>query len=104
MSKNEKLCFEIVSFKFIEEIGLDHQIELMKKIDRIVQGHPGFISREYFYSHEKKQWIDKVIWKDWKTAHEGAKNIMNDTEALLVFEKIDQNSMAISHYEKMGPN
>lgn len=94
--------YEIVITKFKEHVSYKEQQAAMGKLNTIVIGFSGFISRDYFYSEDLQQWVDLVQWEDLEAAQAASKQVMNNPEALSVFGLIDESNMSFSHYRHMG--
>lgn len=94
--------FEIVTFKFKENISMDDQKKALEKLNTCVKKFEGFISREYYFSKENKSWVDSVVWKSSDYAKKAAKQVMDDPEAAKIFSLMDEKSMMFSHYERVG--
>lgn len=94
--------FEIVTFKFKENVSMEDQKKALEKLNTCVKKYEGFKSREYFFSKESNSWIDSVVWTSSENAKKAAEQVMKDPEAGKIFSLMDDKSMVFSHYEKVG--
>lgn len=94
--------FEVVSLKFIEEVGIEEQAMLMTQLNDFLNNFEGFKSRDFYYSAEMGRWIDFVVWSDLKCAKKASEAIMNDEKAGMILSKMDEKSMIFSHYKRVG--
>jgi len=93
---------EFVIFKFNSEVSLEEQKNLMAQIDNCAKKLNGFLSRDYYYSSDSAQWIDHVKWENHESAKKASEAIMNDPEAGKVFSQIDNQSITMSHFDKLN--
>jgi len=94
--------FEIVSFKFKENVSMEDQKKALEKLNTCVKKYEGFKSREYYFSKESNSWIDSVVWTSSEDAKKAAEQIMKDPETGKIFSLMDDKSMVFSHYERVG--
>lgn len=95
-------AFEIVSFKFNDDVSLDAQKHFMENLNSVVANYEGFKSRNYFYSADNGRWIDVVVWSDEKLAKQASQHAMKDPAIGEIFSKMDEKSMIFSHYNYIG--
>ncbi len=94
--------FEIVSFKFKENVSMEDQKMALEKLNVCVKKYEGFKSREYYFSKDSNSWIDSVVWVSSEKAKNAADLIMKDPEARKIFSLMDDKSIVFSHYERVG--
>lgn len=94
--------FEIVSLKFLDGVSPSEQHTLMAQLDAVVQRFAGFRGREYDYSADNGRWVDLVIWSDLQRAREASEALLKDPPAGAVFAKLEQQSLAFAHHERIG--
>lgn len=94
--------FEIVSFAFNKEVSFDAQQSSLESLNDIVKTLKGFKSRDYYYSEDNQRWFDFIVWESLEDAQAASKQIMNNPQALEIFALMDEQTMSISHYKKLG--
>ncbi len=94
--------YEIVVFKFKEEVPTKEQEILMEKMNAHVTNSKGFKNREYYYSEHDNRWVDLVTWTDLTSAKNAADEFFKSPACSNIISKIDDKSIVTSHYEKMG--
>ncbi|EQC47384.1 hypothetical protein [Bacteriovorax sp. Seq25_V] len=94
--------FEIVTFKFKENVSMEDQKKALEKLNTCVKKYEGFKSREYYFSKDSNTWVDSVVWTSSENAKKAAEQVMKDPEAGKIFSMIDDKSIVFSHYERVG--
>lgn len=94
--------FELVSFAFNPDVDFETQLASTEALNEIVKKFKGFKSREFYYSEENQRWFDFVVWESIDDAQAASKEIMNNPQALALFALMDEQSMSMSHYKKLG--
>lgn len=103
ISMNTKAdVFEIVSFKYKDDVPFDIQQNSIASLNDIASTFPGFKSRTFYYSKENGRWLDLITWASLAQAKAASEKAMQDPEAMKVFALMDEQSMIFSYYEKMG--
>ena len=63
ISMNTKAdVFEIVSFKYKDDVPFDIQQNSIASLNDIASTFPGFKSRTFYYSKENGRWFDLITW------------------------------------------
>ena len=99
---NSKDLFEIVCVSFKDGVSIDDQESYMEQLNGIIKNFEGFKSRDYFYSHENKRWVDFVSWTDLSLAKKASDELMKHPLALELISMMDEKTMIFSHYENKG--
>lgn len=94
--------YEIVSFKYKDDISFETQKQSIESLNTIASGFKGFISRNFYYSDENGRWFDLIVWESMEDAKRANEQVMVNPDALKVFALMDEQSMIFSHYERFG--
>lgn len=97
-----KHTHEIVFFGFKSEVDSSDQMQMMSQLDAVIKKMEGFVSRDYFFDVSSKKWVDHVVWLNMECAKRAAQDVFNIPECSAIFSKIDQNSIAMGHYNLLG--
>lgn len=69
---NTQVTWEVALFKLKPETDIGNFCQEMGKINLVLQGYEGFLSRELLYSAETGQWVDVVRWSSMENALKAA--------------------------------
>ena len=95
-------AYEIVSFKYKSDVPFTTQQQSTEQLNEIASRFEGFVSRDFYYSAEADRWFDFIVWESLENAKTASEQVMQNPEALKVFELMDQDSMLFSHYQRLG--
>ena len=92
----------MVSFAFKQDVPFEQQKLSTEALSAIVQVLNGFQSRQFFYNEEAKRWFDFITWDSLQDATAASEQIMANPEALNIFALMDEESLEMGHYKKLG--
>lgn len=88
---------ELVIFKFKEGTTRHEESRYLEVTDMLVRSYKGFIDRMYMQD-ERGNRADLIRWETMADAQTAAEEIMKNSAALEVFEKIDTACMKFYHF------
>jgi len=94
-------CFEIVHFRFLEEVPLNRQTELMKLLGDWAATQGGFISRQSYHDRQSKRWTDVVEWSSLSEAQAAMAASQREPKLAAVMGAIAPEPLSMGHYERL---
>ena len=89
---------EVVIFSLKQGVNDVEGKKALETLSECVQGYPGFIGRK-LGKNEAGRWMDLVYWTDHQSALSAAEQVMQNPDALKVFELIDEETMIMYHFD-----